>query len=114
MQRILICNNWSISISGLPEYLAKLMDIDEEKIRDWLWDESPTGLRSDELVLNEVQAMNMTFPTEIAFEGSGRYAKFAIVEIPDDVEWYIDQPDGCGPKEIIVEKHRVWSCPEEE
>lgn len=29
-----------------------------------------------------------------------------VVEIPDDVEWEVDEPEGCN--EIIREKHRVW------
>ena len=37
---------------------------------------------------------------------SGDYAKLKIVEIPDDVEWEIEEYDG---KERIVELHRVWS-----
>lgn len=29
-----------------------------------------------------------------------------VVEIPDNIEWYVDQPEGCN--EIIREKHRIW------
>lgn len=29
-----------------------------------------------------------------------------VVEIPDDIEWEIDQPEGCN--EIVREKHRIW------
>lgn len=35
----------------------------------------------------------------------GRFANLVVVEIPDDVEWEIDQYDGL---ETIVEKHRRW------
>ena len=33
------------------------------------------------------------------------YAELLVVEIPDDVEWYIEEYDG---REWIAERHRVW------
>lgn len=36
---------------------------------------------------------------------SGRHAALAIVEIPDDVEWTIEEYDG---HEHVAEKHRTW------
>lgn len=36
---------------------------------------------------------------------NGDYAKLSVVEIPDDVEWFIDEYDG---NETIREKHRTW------
>ena len=38
-------------------------------------------------------------------EASGDYAKLEIVEIPDDVGWYLDDYDGF---ESIHENHRSW------
>ena len=35
----------------------------------------------------------------------GSYAELLIVEIPDDVDWYIEEYDG---REWIAERHRVW------
>lgn len=35
----------------------------------------------------------------------GPFARLKIVEIPDDVEWYINEYDG---SEWIAEKHRTW------
>jgi hypothetical protein len=37
---------------------------------------------------------------------SGRHADLAVVEIPDDVEWTIEEYDG---KEWVAEVHRTWS-----
>jgi hypothetical protein len=37
---------------------------------------------------------------------NGRFSNLKIVEIPDDVEWQIDDYDGM---ETIHEKHRMWS-----
>ena len=33
------------------------------------------------------------------------YAELKIVEIPDDVNWYVEEYDG---KEHVAELHRVW------
>ena len=44
--------------------------------------------------------------TEIGLEAaSGRFSKLKIVEIPDDVEWVIQDYDG---NEWVAEKHRTW------
>ena len=42
---------------------------------------------------------------ELGNEASGRYGSVTIVEVPDDVDWEIDDYDGI---ETIHEKHRVW------
>lgn len=38
-------------------------------------------------------------------EANGNCAKLSIVEIPDDVDWEIDEYDG---REHVAEKHRTW------
>lgn len=38
-------------------------------------------------------------------ECSGRYADLKVVEIPDGVEWTIEENDG---KEWVAEAHRIW------
>lgn len=35
----------------------------------------------------------------------GRHANLKVIEIPDDVEWEIEEYDG---SEWVAEKHRVW------
>lgn len=37
---------------------------------------------------------------------NSKYSTLKVVEIPDDVDWEIDEYDG---KEWIAEKHRTWS-----
>lgn len=39
-------------------------------------------------------------------EANGHLSRLKVVEIPDDVEWFIDDYDGI---ETIHEKHRIWS-----
>ena len=36
----------------------------------------------------------------------GRHAELKVVEIPDDVNWCIEEYDG---KEWVAERHRTWS-----
>jgi len=42
---------------------------------------------------------------ELGRDASGRLADLEVVEIPDGVDWYIDEYDGI---ETIREKHRSW------
>lgn len=42
---------------------------------------------------------------ELGSDASGRHADLKIVEIPADVDWYIEEYDGL---EWVAEKHRTW------
>lgn len=42
---------------------------------------------------------------ELGDKASGRRSCVKIIEIPDDVEWLIEEYDGL---EWVAEKHRVW------
>jgi hypothetical protein len=42
---------------------------------------------------------------ELGERASGRFGQIRLVEIPDDVEWEIDEYDGL---ETVHEKHRSW------
>ena len=42
---------------------------------------------------------------ELGNSASGRHATLAIVDIPDGIEWHIEEYDGT---EHIAEKHRCW------
>lgn len=43
---------------------------------------------------------------EMGAAASGRHARLKVVEIPDDVQWEIDEYDG---NEHVAEVHRTWS-----
>ena len=43
---------------------------------------------------------------ELGSAASGRYGKLVIVNIPDDIKWYISEYDGM---ETVEEVHRSWS-----
>ena len=53
--------------------------------------------RSDENLVRVVE--------KLGDKANGSYAKLRIVEIPDDVNWEIDDYDGI---ETVREKHRSW------
>ena len=42
---------------------------------------------------------------ELGEQANGEYAELEVVEIPDDVEWQLEEYDGL---EWIAEKHRTW------
>lgn len=42
---------------------------------------------------------------ELEEESWGKCAELAIVDIPDGVNWYIDEYDG---NEHVAERHRTW------
>ena len=54
--------------------------------------------RNDPLLIQVVE--------EMGEKANDRYSDLHIVEIPDDVEWQIEEYDG---NEWIAEKHRTWS-----
>jgi len=54
--------------------------------------------RSDPLLIQVVE--------ELGDQAAGKYAQLKVVEIPDDVKWYIDEYDGW---EHIAENHRTWA-----
>lgn len=53
--------------------------------------------RDDQILVEVVE--------ELGEEASGTFANLSVVEIPDDIDWEIDDYDGV---ETIHEKHRVW------
>lgn len=54
--------------------------------------------RDDPVLVNIIE--------ELGADAGGRYSELAIVDIPNDVEWQVDEYDGL---EWVAEKHRTWS-----
>jgi len=87
------------------------------------WENTETdivNLKSDDskylgpLTINKVDEYKNSFRTDkdiiIAIEvlgktADGKHAELKVVEIPDDIEWDIQEYDGI---EWIAEKHRTW------
>jgi len=60
---------------------------------------SDTGIeRTDPVLIQVVE--------ELGQKANGRCAELDVIEIPDDVEWEIDEYDGI---ERVDEKHKSWS-----
>jgi len=38
-------------------------------------------------------------------DANGPFSELKIVDVPDDVNWYIEEYDGC---EWVAERHRTW------
>jgi hypothetical protein len=38
-------------------------------------------------------------------DASNKYSDLKIVDVPDDVNWYVEEYDG---KEWVAERHRTW------
>lgn len=54
-------------------------------------------LRNDSALVQVVE--------ELGESANGQYSKLKVIEIPDDVEWCVEEYDG---SEWVAEKHRTW------
>ena len=53
--------------------------------------------RDDEHLIAVVELMSE--------EANNRFSELKIVEVPDDVNWYVEEYDG---QEWVAERHRTW------
>ena len=54
--------------------------------------------RDDEHLIAVVELMSE--------EANNRFSELKIVEVPDDVNWYVEEYDG---QEWVAERHQIWS-----
>ena len=54
--------------------------------------------RDDEHLIAVVELMG--------HKANGEYAELKIVDVPDEVNWYIEEYDG---REWVAERHQTWS-----
>lgn len=64
-----------------------------------------TYIAQYEFYENRADADLIAVIEEFGKAASGNFANIAIVEIPDDVDWYIAEHDGL---EHVAETHRIW------
>jgi hypothetical protein len=81
-----------LSDAGIDRYL----ELKGMEFTDHFYDREI--LRNDEALVQLVHEMG-----EMA---NGACADLKIVEVPDEVDWYIEEYDG---NEWVAEKHRTWS-----
>ena len=94
MIKIVINNEWGgfgLSDAALEEYKNRKGITDENF---WHYDIPRDCPVLVSMVEEQGSAMN------------GEFSDLKVVEIPDDVEWYIEEYDG---KEWVAERHRTWS-----
>lgn len=87
---------FSISKKAWERY-AELAGIDPEA-PEHKWSAFRLSAVRDDPVLVQVVE-------ELGPEANGSHSDLEVVEIPDDVEWQIEEYDG---KEWVAEKHRTW------
>ena len=61
---------------------------------DWWYRDIP---RDDPVLIQIVEDMGT--------KADGTFAALKVVEVPDDVNWYIEEYDG---REWVAERHRTW------
>lgn len=58
------------------------------------------GCTTDRSNMNLIEVIEL-----LGKESWGDFAKLEVIEIPEGVEWQIEEYDG---KEWVAEKHRIW------
>ena len=76
---------------------------DDWDISYW-YNELDKAVNSSDLLRNDPDLVAAV--ETLGADANGRYADLKIVEIPDNVDWYIDEYDGL---EKVCERHRSWS-----
>lgn len=64
------------------------------------------GYPTDDYYVNRNDPILVQVIEELGDKASAKYSSLTVVEIPDDVEWTIEEYDGL---ESIHEVHRTWS-----
>ena len=87
---------YKLIIDGNKDFCTfyKNEESEENIIDDWTFD------RSDPDLVKVVETLGEK-------SGHGKNCKLKVVEIPDDIEWYIDSREQ-GGGEFIAEEHRTW------
>lgn len=87
---------YNLITKGSDNYYTfyKNEESEENIIDDWTFD------RSDPYLVQVVETLGEK-------ASHGKRCKLKVVEIPDDVKWYIDNREQ-GGGEFVAEEHRIW------
>lgn len=97
--------------SLLSKMNKKYKEFKTSNVYNWLYDEKEKKMYAFKSFHGEESHKIRTNPDlikiveEMGEKANGRCAELSIVDIPDDVDWFIDEYDGI---ESVHEKHRVW------
>ena len=95
MPKIVINNcigGFGLSPEALAEYNRRNYGLKEPVEYDW------DIKRNDPVLVEVVEAMGS--------DANDRHSELKIVEVPDNIEWTIEEYDG---EEWVAEVHRTWS-----
>jgi hypothetical protein len=87
-------DDWTVLLLHAT-YSGKYEDMTPEE-RDGLFSPDTIG-RTDKYLIQTIE--------ELGTDANGKFARLKIVEIPDDVDWIIQEYDGV---ECVAERHRTW------
>jgi hypothetical protein len=90
-----------IYLSILPDEYQKLVDIENKEKKShssnkFCWDYTYIK-RTDHILISIIEKLGK--------EANKEYSDLKVIEIPDNVEYTIEEYDGC---EHIAETHRTW------
>jgi hypothetical protein len=87
--------DWNLIIDDDQGFI-KHYYINEKNDNNYFYDREIA--RNDSTLIEVIEELGST--------ANGSFAKLKIIDIPDDVEWDIEEYDGM---EWVAEKHRTWS-----
>jgi hypothetical protein len=61
---------------------------------------------ADDYMINRNNLVLVEVVEQLGEAANGKFAELKVVEIPDDVQWTIEDYDGA---EWVAEKHRTWN-----
>jgi hypothetical protein len=99
VQKIVI--NTAYSFFGISDEAIKWLKDNNHKIGTKIEEEETYKNinRDDKSLVKVIEELGVDKASKPA-------ARLKIIEIPEDIEWYIGGNDGGG--ERVIEKHRVW------
>ena len=109
MRKIVINDDWGgfgLSAEAMTLYgkISGLLLLSDNYKQDYLT--LITGQKIYDIDLRRDDPILIQVVEELGEKANGMSASLKIVEIPDDVEWIIQEYDGI---EHVAEKHRTWS-----
>jgi len=96
---------WTVPVGQRPKETSSTewhnMPLEERKAHNESW--ANASLSERDMPRNDPALVQTV--EELGREAGGRFACLKVVDIPDGIDWEIDEYDG---KEWVAETHRTW------